>query len=249
MVIKALLLEIAQLVGPDRFYREIQFLRQLSHPRIVPILESSEKGPVLFYTMPLIQGHDLREVILSTGPMAADRVLEIARDIAAALDHAHGQNILHRDIKPENILLEGEHALVCDFGIARAIERAGGEQLSSSGLLLGTPGYMSPEQARGRTDLDVRCDIYAFAAVLFEMLSGEPAIAGQTAQAVMARQAANEISSLQVLRPDLPPAVESILRQALAKDPLKRPASGAELLDQLQAAFSSPLDPESETGR
>lgn len=234
VALKVLLPEIALPVGPERFHREIQFLRQLRHPNIVPVLDVGETGPLLFFTMPQIRGETLRELISRDGPVSLDRTLAIARQVAAALDHAHGVNILHRDIKPENILLDGERALVCDFGVARAIEQAGGERISSSGMLLGTPGYMSPEQAQGRQDLDHRCDIYAFGCVLFEMLAGEPAFTGPSAQAIVARQAAGEVRSLLVVRPDLPPPVSVAIQHAMDRARSARPESAAAILTMLQ---------------
>jgi len=233
VALKLLIPEIAVAVGPERFHREIQFLRQLRHPNIVPVLDASETGPLLFFTMPHLLGENLRQLIGRVGPLPLDRTLAIARDIAAALDHAHARNILHRDIKPENILLEGVRALVCDFGVARAIEQAG-ERISSSGLLLGTPGYMSPEQTQGRADLDARCDVYAFGCVLFEMLAGEPAFTGPSAQAVVARQAVGESRSLQVVRPDLPAAAVAAIQKAMARTREARPETASALVKLLQ---------------
>jgi eukaryotic-like serine/threonine-protein kinase len=233
VALKVLAPEIALAVGPARFQREIQFLRQLRHPNIVPVLDASEVGPLLFFTMPQIPGENLRALIGRVGPLTLDRTLAIARDVAAALDFAHRWNILHRDIKPENILLDGDHALVCDFGVARAIERAG-ERISSSGLLLGTPGYMSPEQAQGREDLDHRCDIYAFGCVVFEMLTGEPAFSGPSAQAIVARQAAGESRSLRTVRPDLPESVDTAIRHAMARAREARPETASAVVTGLQ---------------
>lgn len=234
VALKVLLPEIALPVGPERFHREIQFLRQLRHSNIVPVLDASETGPLLFFTMPQIRGETLGELIARDGPVSLDRTLAIARQIAAALDYAHGMNILHRDIKPANILLDGGRALVCDFGVARAIERAGGERISSSGMLLGTAGYMSPEQGQGRQDLDHRCDLYAFGCVLFEMLAGEPAFTGPSARAIVARQAAGESRQLRVVRPDTPSRVEAAIQRALAPDRALRPASAGEVMQLLE---------------
>jgi serine/threonine-protein kinase len=230
VALKVLTPEIAVAVGPQRFHQEIQFLRLLRHPNIVPVLDSSEAGPLLFFTMPLVPGENLRELISRLGPLSLEHTIAIARDVAAALDYAHSQNVLHRDIKPENILLDGPRALVCDFGVARAIEQAGGERISSSGILLGTPGYMSPEQTQGRADLDARCDVYAFGCVLFEMLSGEPAFTGPSAQAVFARQAAGEVRRLRVVRPDVSPEVEGAIQTAMERERSRRPGSAGEVV-------------------
>jgi eukaryotic-like serine/threonine-protein kinase len=230
VAIKLLLPEITLLVGAERFHQEITFLRRLTHPNIVPVLESHETGPLLYYTMPRIEGETLQRLIERVGPLPLEQTLGIARDVAAALDYAHAANVLHRDIKPENILLEPNRAVVCDFGVARAIERAGGGTFSSSGILIGTPEYMSPEQARGDSVLDARCDVYGLGCVIYEMLSGEPVFSGPTAQAILARQQSAEPRSLRVVRPDLPERVEEAVLAALAKQAAERPRSGSDLV-------------------
>lgn len=230
VAIKVLRPEFTIALGPSRFHREIEILTLLRHPRIVPMLDSDEAGPLLYLVMPYVPGENLRSRLEREGQLPMPAVLSIVADVAAAIDHAHGENILHRDIKPENLLLEGDRAMVCDFGLARAIDRAAVEPLSSSGLVLGTPAYMSPEQAMGQPDLSPPCDIYALGCVVFEMLTGEVPFSGPTHQAVIARQLMSRPLSMRTVRPDLPEQIEAAVVAALAKAPEERPASGAELL-------------------
>lgn len=230
VAIKVLSPEFAVILGPTRFRQEIELLRRLHHPNILPLLDASGEGPLLFYVTPYVAGESLRALIDQHGPLPLDRVLAIARDVAAAMDYAHAQNILHRDIKPDNILLDQDRALVCDFGVARAIERAGAERISSSGLLIGTPEYMSPEQARGLAELDHRSDLYALGCVVYEMLSGEQPFTGPTVQAVIARQIADRPPSIRLVRPQVPEGMEAAVFRALSKEPGERPASGRELV-------------------
>jgi serine/threonine-protein kinase len=234
VVLKTLTPSLTVMLGATRFHQEIEFLRRLRHPNIVPILGASEVGPVLYYVMPYVPGGNLEALLESVGRLPLERVIAITRDLAAALDHAHALNVLHRDIKPGNVLLDGPVAMICDFGVARAIERAGEDRISSSGLLIGTPEYMSPEQAAGSGELDARCDIYGLGCVIYEMLAGEPAFSGPTRQAIVSRQMIEPPRPLLVVRPDLPRAVEVALQRALAKHPADRPASAAELLALLQ---------------
>ncbi len=230
VAIKVLRQEFAVSVGTDRFHREIAFLRHLDHPNILPLLDSEELGGLLLYVMPCVDGESLSARLRREAHLPLDETLDITRQIAAALDYAHAQNVIHRDIKPGNILFHQGKAMLCDFGVARAIVEAGGEHLSSSGLIVGTPSYMSPEQASGVIKLDARSDIYSLACVVYEMLVGEPPFTGHSAQAIMARQVSERPPSIRVVRPDLPDQVEDALEAALAKKPRKRPGSGAELV-------------------
>jgi serine/threonine protein kinase len=229
VAIKVLHPAYARVVGRERFHREIALLTRLHHSNILPLLDSGEAGELPYYVMPHASGGSLRAVVERSGPLSLADVLAITRDVAAAIDYAHAQHVIHRDIKPENIVFEQGHALVCDFGIARAIETAGGEGLSSSGLIVGTPTYMSPEQAGGARDVGVACDIYALGCVVYEMLVGEPPFTGATVQAILARHVAERPPSLRVVRPDVPRHIEEAVHAALAKRPEDRPPSGAAL--------------------
>jgi eukaryotic-like serine/threonine-protein kinase len=235
VAVKVLRREITGIFGSGRFGREIRILQRLRHPAIVPVLDAYEAPTLHYYVMPYVPGKSLRELLLSAGPLPLPRVLRIAAAVAGALDYAHGEQVLHRDIKPANILLDGERVLVCDFGVAQVVEMAAGESISSSGLVLGTPAYMSPEQAVGG-QVDARSDIYSLGCVLYELLAGEPVFTGATSQAVVAQVVSQQPRSLASVRPDVPPVVETALRLALAKEPERRPASARELLEMLGAS-------------
>jgi eukaryotic-like serine/threonine-protein kinase len=233
VAVKVLRPELAVVVGAARFHREIQILRRLRHPGIVPVLESDTAGSLLYLVMPYIAGEDLHARLGRTGPLPIPEALSIASDLAAAIDYAHAQGIVHRDIKPANVLLEGRRALVCDFGLARAIDRAAVEPLSSSGLVIGTPAYMSPEQATGQETVGTASDIYALGCVLYEMLAGELPFIGATPQAVIARHVSAAPPALRTVRPEVPAPVEAVVMAALAKEPKQRPGSAAELIRRL----------------
>ncbi len=231
VAVKVLRPEIARIVGPERFLREITILRRLAHPNIVPLLDAGAAGGLPYLVMPYVSGPTLRDRIAGApAGLAIAEMRAVARAVAAALDYAHAAGVVHRDIKPENILLPGVGgAVVTDFGLARAVEVAGGDAISSSGLVLGTPAYTSPEQASGAGQVDGRADIYALGCVLYEMLAGEPPFGGPTAQAIMARHAAEPPRSLRVVRKDVPEAVERAILAALAKAPEDRPGTGGAL--------------------
>ena len=233
VAIKVLRPELAAALGHDRFLREIRILERLRHPNILPLLDSREAGGSLYYVSPFIPGSSLQRRLEREGPLPLEEVVRIARDIAAALDYAHGSEVIHRDVKPGNVLLGEDRALVCDFGIARAVELAGGDRLaSSSGFALGTPTYMSPEQATGGA-IDFRCDVYGLGCVLYQMLTGEPPFTGPTAQAVLARSLSGELRPVRTVRPDVPAVAEAAIRSGLASEPDRRPRSAAELVEGL----------------
>jgi serine/threonine-protein kinase len=235
VAIKVLRPELAAAMGHDRFLREIRILGRLRHPNILPLLDSSG-GDTIYYVTPFIAGSSLQRRLEREGPLPWDEIVRIARDIAAALDHAHGHDVIHRDVKPGNVLLGDDRALVCDFGIARAVELAGGDRLaSSSGFALGTPAYMSPEQATGGA-IDYRCDIYSLGCVLYEMLTAEPPFSGPTAQAVLARSLAGEFRPVRTVRPETPAVAEAAIRSALAREPERRPRSAAALVERFSPA-------------
>ncbi len=239
VAIKVLRPELAAALGHDRFLREIRILARLNHPNILPLLDSRDTGGSLYYVTPFIAGSSLQRRLEQDGPLPLEHLASIARDIAAALDHAHKSDVIHRDVKPGNVLLDDDRALVCDFGIARAVELAGGElRAASSGFALGTPAYMSPEQTMGGT-IDSRCDVYGLGCVLYEMLTGEPPFTGPTAQAVLARSLAGEFRPLETVRSDAPAAAESAIRSALASDPDRRPRTAGELVERFSAGGRS----------
>jgi len=218
-----------------RFHREIEVLQQLDHPSIQPLLRSGEAGILVYYVMPYANEGSLEQKLLRGRQFSLDDTIATAEPIAAALDYAHEHNVVHRDIKPGNILFHDSRALLCDFGIARAIKTAGGELLTSFGVRIGTPTYMSPEQTLAVQELDGRSDTYSLTCVVYEMLVGEPVFSGRTDQAIMAKHAKQRPPSVRVVRPDLPEHVEDALRAGLAKEPNDRPASGAEFVRSLMS--------------
>ena len=240
VAIKVLKPELAATLGPERFLREIEIAAGLNHPHILPLHDSGEAGGLLYYAMPFVEGESLRDRLDREGPLPIEEALRIAREVADALGHAHGHGVVHRDIKPENILLSGGHALVADFGIARAITAAGGEKLTATGIAVGTPGYMSPEQAGGKDPIDGRADLYALACVLYEMLAGEPPFTGPTPQAVLARHMQERPPSLRVVRPTLPAGVQNAIETALAKVPADRFPTAAQFVAALSASPTAP---------
>ena len=216
VALKILHPELAVALGPERFLREIRLTAQLQHPHILPLHDSGEAEGFLYYVMPYVEGESLRHRLMREPQLPLAEALAIAREVADALSYAHSHNVVHRDIKPENILVASGHALVADFGIARAITVAGGERLTHTGLTVGTPGYMSPEQASGSTHLDGRSDQYSLACVLYEMLAGEPPYTGPSAQASVAKQLTEPLPHIRTVRA-VPEAVEAALTKALAK--------------------------------
>ena len=238
VVVKVLSPDLAAGVNLDRFKREIQVAAKLHHPRIVAVLGAGQSGDhLIYYTMPYIEGESLRSLLTREKRLDIDVALSIASDVADALAYAHRQNIVHRDIKPENILIERAtgHALITDLGIARAIEKAADIQsVTSTGLTLGTPTYMSPEQAAADRNLDGRSDIYSLGCVLYEMLSGDPPFTGPTARSIIARHIQEPPPNIRVTRPDLAKPVQDVIEKMLAKAPDERFAS-AELVERALA--------------
>ena len=222
VAIKVLRAELAAVLGMDRFLQEIRVAAQLTHPHIVALYDSGEADGVLYYVMPSLEGESLRAHIERDGRMVVGRAVEIARSVAAALDYAHRKGIVHRDIKPENILLHEGQPMVLDFGIALAVTQAGGNRLTEPGIALGTPAYMSPEQAVGDPDVDHRADIYALGCVLFEMLAGEPPFTAPNVQGLIAKIVADPPTRLARRRPDVPAHVEQAVHRAIAKTPADR---------------------------
>ena len=235
VAIKVLHPDLAVALGGERFLSEIKTTARLQHPHILPLLDSGIAGGFLFYVMPYVSGETLRSRLERERQLPIEDALRIAREVADALGAAHALGIVHRDIKPENILLQGGHALVADFGIALAVQSAGGARMTQTGLSLGTPQYMSPEQAMGEKSLDLRSDIYALGAVLFEMLAGDPPFTGSSVQVVVARLISEKPTSLQLLRDTVPPQVDAAVLRALAKLPADRFATAAEFAAALRS--------------
>jgi len=239
VALKLLHSELGATLGPERFQREIAIASGLVHPHILPLYDAGSAGGRLFYTMPFVDGESLRHRLQRGAQLPVDETVAIVQAVAAALDYAHRAGVIHRDIKPENILLaraadgRPSHAMVADFGIARAVDAAGGEKLTETGLALGTPGYMSPEQASAGGRLDGRSDIYALGCVAYEMLAGSPPFSGPTAQAIMARHAVDPVPPLHTVRSTVPEAVERAVARALAKVPADRFATAAEFAEAL----------------
>ncbi len=223
-------------VGSERFLREIRTAAALSHPNILPVFDSGSASGFLYYTMPLVEGESLRGRLQRETQLPLADALRIAREVADALGYAHAHNVIHRDIKPENILLHDGHASVADFGIAGAIVPAEDERLTSTGIVVGTPNYMSPEQASGDRRLDGRTDVYSLACVVYEMLSGEPPHSGPTPQAVLARQLKGEVRSLTPLRSSVSGDLDAVVRRGLAPAPADRYRSAPEFVAALDAA-------------
>jgi serine/threonine protein kinase len=244
VALKVLKPELAAALGPERFLREIEIAAKLNHPHILPVFDSGQaEGPmsraadepaepsaigprpsaiVLYYTMPYVEGESLRDRLTREKQLPLDDALQITREVADALGYAHSLGLVHRDIKPENILFQAGHALVADFGIAKAIAAAGSERLTETGLAIGTPAYMSPEQAAGNPDLDGRSDLYSLGCVLYEMLSGETPYTGPTPQAILAKKLSEPLPRISVVRDAVAPGVEAALTRVLARTPADR---------------------------
>jgi eukaryotic-like serine/threonine-protein kinase len=249
VALKVLYLELSEALGSERrFLREIKTAARLEHPHILPVLDSGEAQGQLWYTMPFVEGESLRDRLRREGPLPITEAVRLTREVAEALEYAHGHGIVHRDIKPENILLSGGHARVADFGIAKALEAAGSETLTVSGMMVGTPQYMSPEQAAGEHELDGRSDVYSLGCVLYELLAGEPPWSGPTPLAVLARRFTESPRSLGAARAGLPEALEQAVTQALARTPAERFQTAAEFARALAgtAAYPAPVPPVSQ---
>src|SRR5215467_680219 len=222
VAIKVLRPELAAAIGADRFLREITTTASLRHPHILPLYDSGAAGETLFYVMPFVDGESLRGRLGREKQLPLDDALQIAREVADALSYAHARGVVHRDIKPENIMLEAGHAVVTDFGIAKAVSGAGGETLTQTGMAIGTPSYMSPEQAAGDGELDGRSDLYALGCVLYEMLAGQPPFTGPTVESVVHQHLVADPRPISLLRPAVPAGVVAALQRALAKAPADR---------------------------
>jgi serine/threonine protein kinase len=234
VALKVLHRELAASVGGDRFAREIRLLAGLNHPHILPLFDSGEHEGAVFYVVPCMSGQSVRTRLDEERQLPLEEALRITREVADALDYAHRSGIIHRDIKPENILLEEGHAIVADFGVARALKRAAGESRTTAGMAVGTPAYMSPEQATGEEELDGRTDQYSLACVLYEMLTGTPPFAGTTPRVTLARRFTEPPPSLRGLR-GVPESVDRAISRALSAVPADRFATVRAFSEALEA--------------
>ncbi len=236
VALKVLRPELAAVLGTERFLREVGIVAKLNHPHILPLYDSGEADGLLYYVMPLVVGDSLRTKLRREGRLAIGAAIAIVQDVASALDYAHGRGVIHRDVKPENILLHQGEAMVADFGIALPLHGPESERLTVTGLSIGTPHYMSPEQATGDPGVDHRTDVYALACVFFEMLAGAPPFTGANAQAVIAAHLGKSAANVTAMRPEVGRAVASAIAKGLAKNPTDRFDSASEftraLLDQ-----------------
>jgi serine/threonine protein kinase/Flp pilus assembly protein TadD len=222
VALKVLHAELSSSLGPDRFLREIKVAARLNHPHILPLHDSGEADGFLFYVMPYVEGESLRAALNRLGKLPLEDALRVARAIAGALDYAHRQRVVHRDIKPENIMLHEGEATVMDFGIAKAVSVSAGDTLTQTGMMVGTPAYVSPEQAVGESEIDGRSDQYSLACMLYEMLSGGKAFTGATAQAVLSKRFTEPVPSLRKIDPTVPDEIDMAVSKALSKDPRER---------------------------
>ena len=239
VAIKVLHPELAAVLGPDRFLKEIEIAAGLTHPHILTLHDSGDADGLLYYVMPYVDGESLRDRLDRETQLSIEDTTLITTEVADALSYAHAREVVHRDIKPANIMLAGGHALVADFGIARAVSEAGGAKLTETGLSLGTPHYMSPEQASGAADIDGRSDVYALGCVTYEMLVGEPPHSGPNAQAIMAKVLTQPVPSVSEGRETVTPAMDAAIHKALARLPADRFATAKQFGDALQQSTDS----------
>jgi serine/threonine-protein kinase len=241
VVIKVLSPELAVTLSAERFKREIQLAARLQHPHIVPLLNAGTAAASLYFTMPLVEGDSLRERMSRERPMAIENAMRILAEVAGALEYAHGQGVVHRDIKPENVMFFHDSAVVLDFGIGKALTaasddnmRSSGARITQSGMSLGTPVYISPEQAAGDPALDHRADIYSLGVVAYEMICGHPPFSGRSPQAIFAAHAHEAPVPIAQYRRDVPPPLARVVMKCLEKLPDDRPQSAAEIVRTLR---------------
>ncbi len=241
VAVKVLRPELAAALGPERFSREIQIAARLQHPHILPLLDSGQSDGFLYYVMPFIEGESLRQRLTRVRELPIPEAVRMLRDVADALSLAHSRGVVHRDIKPENVMLTGRHALVTDFGVAKAVSEAKGESnLTTAGVALGTPAYMSPEQAAADPNVDHRADLYALGAMGYELLAGRPPFVGTTPQQLLAMHVTQEPDPVSRYRPGVPPLLEALLMKCLAKRAADRPQTADEVLERLESLGGTP---------
>ncbi|HXV15490.1 MAG TPA: protein kinase, partial [Gemmatimonadaceae bacterium] len=243
VAIKVLHPDLAASLGPDRFLREIKLAARLNHPHILPLFDSGEANGLLYYVMPYVEGESLRERLDRDRQLPIQEAVKHAQAIASALDYAHRQGIVHRDIKPENVMLYEGMAMVMDFGIAKAVSAAGTETLTQTGMMVGTPAYVSPEQAAGETNLDGRSDQYSLACMLYEMIGGERPFSGSTPQSIMAKRFTDKPKALQSLRPSVPPNIDWAISKAMSTESADRFTTSAQFSQALLSeSMSTPTN-------
>ncbi len=241
VAIKVLRPELAAVLGAERFLAEIRLTANLQHPHILPLHDSGEADGFLYYVMPYVKGESLRDMLNRETQLGIDQALLITQHVAGALDYAHRNGVIHRDIKPENILLHEGQAVLADFGIALAVQEAGGSRLTGTGISLGTPQYMSPEQATGDRQLDARADVYSLGAVLYEMLTGEPPVTGPTMQAMIAKLLTERPTRIRTVREAVPRGVDEAVQRALARTPADRHATAGDFVAALKQGLEGPI--------
>jgi serine/threonine-protein kinase len=236
VAVKVLRPELASALGPDRFLREIRIAANLHHPHILPLYDSGEADGFLYYVMPYEEGQSLRDKLAKEGELPIAEAVRILRDVVDALAHAHEQGVVHRDIKPDNVLLSGRHALVTDFGVAKAVSEATGrDKLTTAGIALGTPAYMAPEQATADEHIDHRADIYAVGALAYELFAGRPPFLGTTPQMVLSAHVTQHAEPVTKYRDTVPAALDQIVMKCLEKKAADRWQTADELLPQFEA--------------
>ena len=240
VAVKILHPHLAVNVGPERFQREVEIAARLSHPHILTLIDSGEAEGLLYYVMPFIEGESLRGRLDRERQLPVEDALEITRHVAAALGYAHARGVIHRDVKPENVMLHEGEPMVTDFGIAKALSAAGTQHLTQTGTSVGTPAYMSPEQASGEADLDGRSDEYSLACMLYEMLAGDPPYTGSSAQAIIVKHFTDTPPSVRSIRPALPEAIDRVIMKGLAKAPADRFAGVLQFARALPSGASTP---------
>ena len=240
VAIKVLRPELAAAMGAERFPREIRTVAQFNHPHILSLYDSGEAAGFLYYVMPFVDGESLGERLAREKQLPVQDAIRILREVADALAYSHARGVVHRDIKPGNVLLSGRHAVVTDFGVAKALTASGGDKVTTVGIALGTPTYMAPEQAMGEANIDHRADIYALGILGYEMLAGRPPFEAASAQALLAAQVMEAPVEIQKVRPGIPVLLNDAIMRCLAKNPADRWQSADELITQLEAVAATP---------